>query len=46
MPNFQGLLFTLKQSSIRCGSFINFIVVAVRDSIITKATHAIILEKI
>ena len=27
--NFQGLLFAMQRSSIRCGSFINFIVVAV-----------------
>ena len=47
--NFYGLLFSLKRSSTRAVGFVNSIVTTslpIRDNIITKATHAIILEKI
>ena len=37
--NFHGLLFTLKRSSIRCGIFINFIVVAVFIDYSTSWQH-------
>ena len=49
--NVDDLLFILRRPSIRCGTFINFIVVsvlivAVHENIMNVATHTIIVGKI